>query len=55
MIISCSEWIMDHPGNAKRGGVCIYYKETLALKVISIPYLNESLVCEVTIRSKNVL
>ena len=52
MIISCSERIMDHPGNAKRGGVCIYYKETLALKVISIPYLNESLLCEVTIRSK---
>ena len=43
---------MDHPGNAKRGGVCIYYKETLALKVISTPYLNESLLCEVTIGSK---
>ena len=24
----------DHPSNAKRGGVCIYYKETLALKVV---------------------
>ena len=24
----------DHPINAKRGGFCIYYKETLALKVI---------------------
>ena len=23
----------DHPSNAKRGGVCIYYKETLSLKV----------------------
>ena len=22
----------DHPSNAKRGGVCSYYKETLALK-----------------------
>ena len=41
----------DHPSNAKRGGVCIYYKETLALKMILIPYLNESL-CEVTIESK---
>ena len=28
----------DHPSNPKRGGVCICYKETLALKVISIPY-----------------
>ena len=42
----------DHPSNAKRGGVCIYYKETLALKMISIPYLNESLLCEVTTGSK---
>ena len=42
----------DHPSNAKRGGVCIYYKETLALKGISIPYVNESLLCEVTTGSK---
>ena len=42
----------DHPSNAKRGGVCIYYKETLALKVISTPYLNESLLCEVTTGSR---
>ena len=42
----------DHPSNAKRGRVCIYYKENLALKVISTPYLNESLLCEVTIGSK---
>ena len=42
----------DHLSNAKRGRVCIYYKDTLALKVISTPYLNESLLCEVTIGSK---
>ena len=42
----------DHPSNAKRGGVCIYYKENLPLKLISTPYLNESLLCEVTIGSK---
>ena len=42
----------DHPSNAKRGGVCIYHKETLALKVMSIPYLNESLLFEVKIGSK---
>ena len=38
----------DHPSNAKRGRICIYYKETLALKVIPTPYLNENLLCEVT-------
>ena len=42
----------DDLSNVKRGGVCIYYKETLALKVISTPYLNESLLCEVTTGSR---
>ena len=42
----------DHRNNSKRGGVCLYYKETLAVKMISIPYLNQSLLCEVTIGSK---
>ena len=42
----------DHSSIAKRGGVCIYYKENLPLKLIPTPYLNESLLCEVTIGSK---
>ena len=42
----------DHPSNAKRGSVFIYYKETLALIMILIRYLNESLFCEVTIGLK---
>ena len=29
-------YIADHPFNVKRGGVCIYYKNFLPLKVISI-------------------
>ena len=36
----------DHPSNAKKRGVCIYYKEALALKMMSIPYLSESLLFE---------
>ena len=43
---------VDHASNAKTGGFCIYYKGTLALKMISILYLNESLLCEVAIGSK---
>ena len=43
---------VDYPSTAKRGGICIHYKETLALKMISILFLNESLLCQVTIRSK---
>ena len=26
----------DHPNNIKRGGVCIYYKESLPFRVISL-------------------
>ena len=25
----------DHPDNSKRGGVCIYYKESLPVRVIN--------------------
>ena len=33
----------DHPTNSKRGGVCIYYKDSLTLKIINIQYLQESI------------
>ena len=26
----------DHPNNTKRGGVCIYYKESLPVKIIDL-------------------
>ena len=31
----------DHPTNGKRGGVCIYYRDSLPLKIIDIQYLQE--------------
>ena len=31
----------DNPTNTKRGGVCIYYLNSLPLKVIDIQFLNE--------------
>ena len=38
----------DSPNDSKRGGVCIYYKEDLALiKRNDISLLNECLVCEI--------
>ena len=37
----------DHPKNIKQGGVCIYYRKTLPLKIIQINYLPECLVCEI--------
>ena len=42
----------DHPNNIKRGGVCIYYKESLPVRVISLPYLKEALLLEMTCKIK---
>ena len=44
----------DHPNNIKSGGVCIYYKESLPVRVISLPYLKEALLLEMTYNNKNV-
>ena len=38
----------DHPSNLKKGGVCIYYKESLAVKLIAVNFLNECILCGVT-------
>ena len=38
----------DHPDNTRRGGICIYYKESLPIKVVNLNYLSECLVCEIT-------
>ena len=40
---------MDHPLNNETGGVCMYYKESLVVKVINISYLQECLLFEVMI------
>ena len=42
----------DHPSNTKRGGVCLYCKNNLPLRVINIGYLNECLTLELTIGDK---
>ena len=38
----------DHPGNVKRGGVCLYYKEKLSLRMINVSFLSQCVLCEVT-------
>ena len=42
----------DHPSNVKKGGVCIYYKESIAVQIININFLSECLLCEVTVNNK---
>ena len=40
-IAGCDIARADHPTNTKRGGVCIYYKKCLPLRVLNIVFLNE--------------
>ena len=42
----------DYPSNNKRGGVCIYYKNLLPLRVLSIQYLQECTNFELNISGK---
>ena len=39
----------DHPSNSKRGGVAIYYKNFLPLKLIDVNYFSESTLCQLQI------
>ena len=38
-----------HPSNSKRGGVCIFYKETLGVRIVKSLSFNECIICEVSI------
>ena len=42
----------DHPSNNKRGGVCIYYKNFLPLRVLSVQFLQECINFELNIDGK---
>ena len=42
----------DHPSNVKRGGVRIYYKNHLPLKLININFLHQCLTIELNIKNK---
>ena len=39
----------DHPSNSERGSVCIFYKETLAVRIVKSLSFNECIICEVSI------
>ena len=42
----------DHPSNTKRGGVCICYRNSLALKILNVQYLHECINFEIRIGGK---
>ena len=41
----------DHPSNAKRSGVCIFYKETLGVRNVNLSSLSNCIICEVSIQN----
>ena len=45
----------DHPDNIKRGGVCIYCKESLPVRIKTLPYFKEALLLEMMHNNKKVL
>ena len=42
----------DNPNNVKRGGVCVYFKESLSVGSVTSLYINECLLLEVFIQNK---
>ena len=42
----------DHPSGNRRGGVYIYYKESLPIKMLNINYLQECICFDLKIGSK---
>ena len=43
----------NHPSNVKRGCVCIFYKETLGVRVVSLSNVcnSECIICEVSVQN----
>ena len=44
--------LADHPSGNGRGGVCIYYKESLPMKMLNINYLPECICFDLKIGNK---
>ena len=42
----------DHPAKSKHGGVCMYYKKCIPLKVLDVIFLHESIAFELRIDIK---
>ena len=45
----------DHPNSVVRGGVCTYYKESLPVRIINLPYLEQALLLELNDESKKII
>ena len=45
----------DHLNSVNRGGFCIYYKESLPVRVINLPYFNEAFLLEMSHNSQKMI
>ena len=45
----------DHPSGNRRGGVCIYYKESLPIKMLNINYLQQCICFDLKIGSTSTI
>ena len=45
----------DHPNDTKKCGFCIYYQESLPVRVISLSYFEEALLVEMTYHNKEII
>ena len=54
-IEECNLVRADHPNDGKRGGVFIYYRESLPVRVISIAYLKKAILLEQVQNNKKIL
>ena len=41
----------DYPDNVKIGGVCLYYREKLTLRLVDTPYIEQCILCEINIQN----
>ena len=41
----------DHSNNVKRGGVCIYYKESLGVRNVKLSNLSQCVICKVSLQN----
>ena len=41
----------DHPSNSKRDDVCIFYKETLGVRIVKSLSFDQCIICEVSIQN----
>ena len=41
----------DHPDKVKRGGVCLYSRENLTLRLVDTPYIEQCILCEINFQN----